>query len=181
MDWWEYFSAIFYDSTSPAFFSAEFARELVVAFVIFLIGWAASLRSSRKRMRQRAIDDLILAQKELHSRAFPEDWSQNGRREEWMLAPFVDRVSSVVRNLVEEDLLKDPEKRIIEHYPFALQAFVQQWAVTINRGQRYHSKYNQTYLILQQFVELAASRQVSRLNGLIQNLEHGPEIFVAAE
>lgn len=181
MGWLEYITAIFYDADSPAYFSADFARELLVAFVIFLIGWAASLRSSRRRLRQRAIDDLVLAQKELHSRAYPDDWSQNGRREEWMLAPFVDRVSSVVRNLIEEDLLKAKEKEIVERYPFALTAFVEQWASTMSRGPRYHTKYNETYLTLQQFVELAAPRQLSRLDGLIENLDVGPEIFVAAE
>jgi hypothetical protein len=163
----EFAASIFYDKNSPAFFSADFYREFVVAVFIYLIGWASSLRSARGRLKARIIDELVLAQRELFKRAYPETWNENATRENWMLSPFLDRISFVAFNLKQEGQLSASETRTLEAYLSLVEEFIAQWSVTKRRRSNYDDKYEAAFAALRDFLEMVAPRQVRRIDGLI--------------
>lgn len=152
-------------------FNLEMAQEAVAALVVFVLGWFASNRGSRKRQKKRIIDELILSQRELVGRAYPElrrgKWEQMGEREAWMLDPFVARIRFLIGSLDEEGALELRELDTLERYVTTVEDFVAKWARTRNRTEAYHSIYEVSYRALVQAVKALGLNQNRRLAGLL--------------
>ena len=181
MDWIDFGRAVFHDPESPAFFSADFAREFVVAVFIFLIGWAASLRSARGRMKARLIDELVLSQRELFKRAYPPNWNENDVRERIMLQPFADKVEFIIFNLKSENQMGASEIADLENYHQSVLEFIDVWARVRRRSRKYDAAYEATFASLNNFLDRFAPRHVRRISGLIDRAANGAETDQSGE
>ncbi|MEM9378257.1 MAG: hypothetical protein AAGA72_18725 [Pseudomonadota bacterium] len=159
----KYAEEVFAGEASPLFFNPDFAREFVVAIMIFLIGWAMSLRTSKKRIKNRIVDELIMAQRELFHRAYPKDWKKDGVRHEWMLTPFLDRINFLIFSLKEDKQISEQEIGLIERYADDVDKFIAYWATVKHRTMAYDDKYESTYVSLKEFLERAANKHVPRI------------------
>lgn len=152
-------------------FNKEMAQESIAALVVFALGWLASARGSRKRQKKRIVDELILSQRELVGRAYPElrggKWQQMGEREAWMLDPFVARIRFLIGSLDDEGSLTLRELDALERYISTVEDFIVKWARTHNRTQAYHSIYEVSYRALVQAVRELGLNQTRRLAGLL--------------
>ena len=163
----EYIHEVFSGDGSPVYFNADFGREFVVATFIFFVGWASSLRRSRGQLKLRLIDELIIAQRELYKHAYPAQWSRDHVRETWLLTPYVQRVSFIKFNLIQENALKPDQLRELEEYLARIEDFIAMWAQTERRSIRYDEAYERVFAALTRFLEKVAPKQVARLDGLI--------------
>ena len=166
MTFMEYIHEVFSGDGSPVYFNADFGREFVVAIFIFLVGWASSQRRSRGQLKLRLIDELVLAQRELFKRAYPDNWNEDDAREIWMLSPFVDRISFVIFNLRKEGGLKPPQLAELEKYLSEIEAFIGIWARVKRRNVNYDKSYEAVYTSLTNFLESISPRQVQRIRDL---------------
>lgn len=173
----EYIHEVFSGDGSPVYFNADFGREFVVAIFIFFIGWASSQRRSRGQLKLRLIDELVMAQRELFKHAYPLQWNRDSYREPWLLTPFVERVSFIIFNLKQEDVLNPDQLREIEEYLACIEEFITLWSRAQNRGLRYDESYERVFAALTRFLEKVAPKQVKRIDGLIDraaNSSSGP-------
>ncbi|MCR9080040.1 MAG: hypothetical protein NXH78_13170 [Hyphomonadaceae bacterium] len=162
----EYIHEVFSGDGSPVYFNADFGREFVVAIFIFFIGWASSRRASRSQMKARLIDELVLAQRELFKRAYPDNWNEDDVREYWMLSPFVDRISFVIFNFKNEGRLRASQIGELENYLGKTESFIALWARVKRRNIKYDESYAEVFASLISFLESTSPRQVNRIRDL---------------
>lgn len=151
--------------------SPDFARDIAFTGLTFVIGWVFSLRASKGRLKGRIIGELIMSQRELVTRAYPEvrdgRWRMADSREVWMLEPFVARIKFLIASLQEEKNLGLKQLDYLERYVSTLEDFIAQWANTSRRGATFHYKYRQTYIALREAVKALGLHQMKRLGGLM--------------
>lgn len=163
MGWEEFAFKAIGAQDSPIFISPEFARDLTISVMIFVAGWLTSLRISKRRTRDRIVNALIATHRELVHRAFPTKWIANAKREEWMLEPLTKRLRDVLDSLTEEKKLSRGDLALVDRYVDSVDAFINQWAVTIRRGKSYKERFQESFTALYEVVEMFAPHQVDRL------------------
>jgi len=149
----------------------DFTRDMLFTAATFFIGWVFSLRASKGRLKGRIIGELIMSQRELVTRAYPEvregRWRMADSRETWMLDPFVARIKFLIASLQEEKNLSLKQLDYLERYVSTLEDFIAQWANSSRRGANFHYKYRQSYIALREAVKALGLNQMKRLSGLM--------------
>lgn len=129
----------------------DLARNALLTGVTFLFGWIVSLRGSRRKMRERIVDELLMTQRELGRRAYPDEfggeWRQDDPREIWMLAPLVSRIQFLVATLNDEKSVSRDTRTLMDVYVESVTDFIAEWARTKTRfnGASFESKFLKTY------------------------------------
>ncbi len=167
----EFLRRMFLSDTETFALTPDFTRDIVFTAVTFAIGWLLSLRASKGRLKNRIIDELILSQRELVGRAYPEQrdqrWKANDTRELWMLDPFVARINFLIASLREEKSLNNKQLALLENYVVALEGFIAVWTRTWARRNGYHEAYKTSYNALRSAVISLGLKRMSRLKGLM--------------
>lgn len=167
----DFLKRMFLSDTETFTLNPDLVRDIVFTAVTFFIGWALSLKASKHRLKSRIIDELLLSQRELVVRAYPETrdgrWKAGDVREVWMLDPFVARIRFLVVSLQEEKSLKLNQLDLLERYVSALEDFIAEWARTRARRATYHYKYEQSYRRMREAAVGLGLHQTKRLNGLM--------------
>lgn len=167
----DFLKRMFLSDTESFSLNPDLVRDIVFTLVTFLLGWAMSLKASKQRLKSRIIDELILSQRELVARAYPETrnlkWKANDDREVWMLDPFVARIKFLISSLSEEKSLNQKQLALLENYVVALEAFIACWANTWARKSTYNESYKVTYNTFRAAVIDLGLHQTRRLNGLM--------------
>ncbi|MFT3722747.1 MAG: hypothetical protein QM773_04090 [Hyphomonadaceae bacterium] len=165
-----YLGRTFLDSTGQLP-SPDVVLGIVFTIISFAIGWMASFRGSRKRVRAQVIDELILSQSELKARAYPKVWRQGDTREAWMLDPFVARLRFLYSSVNEAKSLTRRQLDFIEAYMMRVQEFIEKWENTESRRDAYHYMYEQTYIALRTATKELGLKEMRRLGGLARPQE----------
>lgn len=167
----DFLKRMFLSDTESFSLNPDLVRDIVFTAVTFLIGWMLSLKASKHRLKSRIIDELILSQRELVGRAYPEvrgtKWKASDNRETWMLDPFVARIKFLISSLSEEKSLNQKQLALLENYVVSLDAFITNWARTWARRDAYHESYRVTYNTFRAAVTDLGLHQTKRLNGLM--------------
>lgn len=167
----DFLKRMFLSDTETFTLNPDLVRDIVFTAITFFIGWMLSLKASKHRLKSRIIDELILSQRELVSRAYPETrdikWRANDDRQVWMLDPFVARIKFLISSLSEEKSLNQKQLALLENYVVALEAFIVCWSKTWARKASYHESYRVTYNTFRAAVLDLGLHQTRRLNGLM--------------
>lgn len=162
---------MFLSDTETFALTPDFTRDIIFTAATFLIGWMLSQRASKQRLKNRIIDELILMQRELVGRAYPEvrneKWKANEDRKPWMLDSFVSRIRFLTASLSEEKSLNQKQLALLENYVVALEAFILCWSKTWARKEVYHETYKVTYTTFRAGVTELGLSHMKRLNGLM--------------
>jgi len=122
---------------------------------------------------------LISTHRELVHRAFPSKWVASAAREEWMLEPLTKRLRDVLESISEEKKLSRGDLALIDRYIDSVDAFIDQWAITIKRGKNYKARFQESFTALYQVIEMFAPHQLDRLIPLnelaVQTARNVPE------
>lgn len=173
---------------------ADMVREVVAAGLIFILGWIFARRANKRQQKERLVDELIVAERELTERAYPEHWSSNDRRDVWMLNPFLERLKFVFSNIKDQRILTKKQEDLIEEYFFSVEKFLIQWSQTRSRGLSYNTRFQDTFEKLHAIVDQMSRAHMGRLARLRADIDgrtaqfqtvadqfRGPEPMVAAE
>lgn len=162
---------MFLSDTDAFALTPDFTRDIIFTLATFFIGWALSQRASKDRLKNRIIDELILMQRELVGRAYPEvrndKWKANDARQPWMLDSFVSRIRFLTASLTEEKSLNQKQLALLENYVVALEAFILTWSKTWARKDAYNQAYRVTYTTFRAGVTELGLKHMRRLNGLM--------------
>ena len=149
----------------------NFPSDAIAAVVTYCLGWVVSLRVGRQRRKDRIVDELILSQRELVKRAYPqlhgEVWRENAQREGWMLDPFVARIEFLIASMREDKALTLREIDLLEVYVAAKRRFIEKWCETRRRGEAYHQAYRESYYAMRTAAKALGLNQMKRLRGLM--------------
>lgn len=167
----DFLKRMFLSDTETFALTPDFARDIVFTAVTFFIGWILAQKASKDRLKNRIIDELILMQRELVGRAYPEvrgeKWKANEDRKPWMLDSFVARIRFLTASLADEKSLNQKQLSLLENYVVALEAFIVSWSKTWARKESYHETYKVTYNTFRAAVTQLGLGQLKRLNGLM--------------
>lgn len=152
------------------FVGPELFQEVAAALIVFTVGWFAAKGKSKRHHKERMVDELIIAQRELMERAYPEHWSSKGRRDIWMLNPYLERLKFVFVNIKDENALTKKQQMFIEEYFFSVEKFLIQWSQTRSRGPSYNSRFQDTFVKLHDVVLHVSKSDLDRLARLGESL-----------
>lgn len=144
----------------------DLTRSAGMTGTTFVLGWLSSINMSKRKLKARVVDELILCQTELHARAYPAKWSKDGHREAWMLAPFVARLRFLHTGLFEQKSLRPKQLEAIDTYVTAVEEFVDIWAAAERRGGEYKDGYKSTRDGLRLAVKRLGYKQLKSLDAL---------------
>lgn len=140
-----YLDRIFLDPDLRWWPSRDVILGLVFTALSFGVGWAASRRAGRKRMRSRLADELILSQREMARRAYPDDfdgiWRRDDERSQWMLEPFATRLRFVISNLGEDRAVSSRARELCDVYVEKVIDFISLWSHVKTRKARYDYRF----------------------------------------
>lgn len=152
------------------FFGPEILRELIAASVVFLLGWFLARGKNKRAQKERMVDELIVAQRELIERAYPEQWGEKDRRDVWMLNPYLERLKFVFANIKDQKVLRRAQEDLIEEYFFSVEKFLIQWSQTKRRGHSYNTRFQDTFEKLHDVVVAVSKAHLERLSRLSADL-----------
>lgn len=167
----DFLKRMFLSNTETFALTPDFTRDLVFTGATFLIGWILSLRASRSRLKSRLIDELIMAQREMSRRAYPDDfgevWSLADRRTEYMLQPFVDRLRFLSANIADEKGITSRGKTAVELYMQSVSNFIVHWAKGGPRTERYEYLFLQTHRMFRNAMKELGNQDHAKLRGTV--------------
>lgn len=152
---------------------AEMARNALLTVVTFTFGWLLSLRGSRRKLRERIVDELLMTQRELARRAYPDEyggqWRQDDPREIWMLAPLVSRIQFLVATLNDEKSISKDARTLMDVYVESVTDFIAEWARTRTRfnGAAFETKFLKTYDLVIAVAKSLGPLESSKRRGLV--------------
>lgn len=162
---------MFLSDTETFALTPDFTRDILFTATTFLIGWVLAQKASKDRLKSRIIDELILMQRELVGRAYPEvrgdKWKANEDRQPWMLDSFVARIRFLTASLADEKSLNQKQLALLENYVIALETFILTWSKTWARKEAYNQAYKVTYTTFRSAVTELGLKHMKRLNGLM--------------
>ncbi|HEV7691538.1 MAG TPA: hypothetical protein VGO52_11970 [Hyphomonadaceae bacterium] len=181
MDWYLYaFDAsdiarfmrrIFFTGDKGFDISPDLARDLFFTILTFGFGWLFSLKALLGKRRARLIEEVILSQRELVKRAYPElhgeQWREGGDRRAWMLDPFIGRIDFLIASMREDKIIKSKQETLLDHYTKTKREFTEKWSTTLRRGAGYHEAYTITYRAMRAALKELGFDDWKRLNGLM--------------
>lgn len=144
----------------------DVARNIGFTLATFIIGWLASLSGTHRRARQRVVNELILSQSELRTRAWPKSWRMTDVREAWMLDPFVARLRFLYASVSETKSLTGKQLGLVDNYIKRVEDFIEKWEETQVRRDSYRYAYDQTYHALRAASKALGLKDNSRFTGL---------------
>jgi hypothetical protein len=161
-----YLVNIFWHPGSDGLPDPEIARNIGFTCATFVIGWVASLSGTHRRARQRVINELILSQSELRTRAWPKSWRMTDVREAWMLDPFVARLRFLYASVSETKSLTGKQLGLVDNYIKRVEDFIEKWEETQVRRDSYRYAYDQTYHALRAAAKALGLKDNARFTGL---------------
>lgn len=149
----------------------EIAIEYSAALLTGFLGWLFAMRATRNRQRSRLVDELILSQREIAKRAYPDDfggeWRMDAPREEWMLKPFIDRLLFLSANIAEERAISPKARLMVELYIERVVDFVSHWSNASKRAENYEYLFLQTHTHFEKAALELGLRDMSRKRGTL--------------
>jgi hypothetical protein len=161
-----YLVDIFWKPDRDGFPDPDIARNIGFTVATFIIGWLASLSGTHRRARQRVINELILSQSELRTRAWPKSWRMTDVREAWMLDPFVARLRFLYASVSETKSLSGKQLGLVDNYIKRVEDFIEKWEETQVRRDSYRYAYDQTYHALRAAAKALGLKDNARFTGL---------------
>lgn len=147
-------------------------HEIVAAVFVFAIGWFFARGKNKRLQKDRMVDELIVAQRELTERAYPELWRESDRRDVWMLNPYLERLKFVFANIKDQRVLNRLQEDLVESYFFSVEKFLIQWSQTRRRGVHYNTRFQDTFDELYQVVENVSKGHLDRLGRLRTDIDN---------
>ena len=162
---------MFFTSDKGFDISPDMARDVFLTILTFGFGWLFSLKAILGKRRARLIEEVILSQRELVKRAYPElhgeKWREAGDRQPWMLDPFIGRIDFLVASMREDRIIKPKQETLLDHYTKTKREFTERWANAKKRGAGYHEAYKVTYHAMRGALRELGFDDPKRLNGLM--------------
>lgn len=161
-----YLVGVFWQPGSDGFPDPDVVRTIGFTVATFVTGWLASLSGTHRRARQRVINELILSQSELRTRAWPKSWRMTDAREAWMLDPFVARLRFLYASVSETKSLSGKQLDLVDNYIKRVEDFIEKWEETQVRRDSYRYAYDQTYHALRAAAKALGLKDNARFTGL---------------
>lgn len=168
------FVRTFWNRDGASFFpDPDMARNALLTTITFGFGWILSLRGSSRRLKQRIVDELLMTQRELARRAYPDEyggeWRQADPREVWMLAPLVSRIQFLVATLNDERSVSKDARTLMDVYVESVTDFIAEWSITKTRfiGADFETKFLRTYDVLVAVARAIGPLESSKTRGLL--------------
>ena len=151
----------------------DLARNALLTGITFLFGWIVSLRGSRRKMKERVVDELLMTQREIARRAYPDEyggeWRQDDPREIWMLAPLVSRIQFLVATLNDGKSVSRDTTTLMDVYVESVTDFIAEWSRTKTRfnGAAFETKFLKTYDLVIAVAKSIGPLESSKRRGLL--------------